>query len=40
VKSYYEHTADKRQAIRDILEMTDPKQFLSRSGWRPGIELR
>ena len=40
VKSYYQQAADKRQAIRDILEMTDPKEFLSKSGWRPGIELR
>jgi Predicted Zn-dependent protease (DUF2268) len=35
VKSYYQHAADKRQAIRDILEMSDPKAFLARSGWRP-----
>jgi hypothetical protein len=32
----YQHAADKRQAIRDILEMSDPKAFLARSGWRPG----
>ena len=39
VKAYYQHAADKRQAIRDILEMTDPKAFLAKSGWRPGIRL-
>lgn len=39
VKSYYEHSADKRQALREILEMTDPKAFLSKSGWHPGIRL-
>lgn len=39
VKSYYQHAADKRQAIRDIIGMTDPKAFLARSGWHPGIEL-
>jgi hypothetical protein len=39
VKSYYQHAADKRQAIRDILGMTDPKAFLARSGWRPGGKL-
>lgn len=39
VKAYYQHAADKRQAVRDILEMTDPKAFLTRSGWRPGIVL-
>jgi uncharacterized protein YjaZ len=39
VKSYYAHAADKRRAIRDILQMTDPKAFLAKSGWRPGIHL-
>lgn len=29
--------SDKRQALREILEMTDPKAFLARSGWHPGI---
>ncbi|MGA9343143.1 MAG: DUF2268 domain-containing putative Zn-dependent protease [Rhodanobacteraceae bacterium] len=40
VKSYYQHAADKRHAFRDILEMTDPKAFLAKSGWYPGIRLR
>ena len=35
VRSYYEHAADKRAALRDILEMKDPKAFLARSGWHP-----
>lgn len=39
VKSYYQHAADKRQALRDILGMTNPKEFLAKSGWHPGIEL-
>ncbi len=39
VKSYYQHAADKRQALRDILGMTDPKEFLAKSGWHPGIAL-
>lgn len=39
VKSYYEHTADKSRALREILEMKDPEAFLSRSGWYPGIAL-
>jgi hypothetical protein len=39
VKSYYQHAGDKRQALREILEMNDPKAFLGRSGWYPGIEL-
>jgi hypothetical protein len=40
VKSYYQHAADKRRAISDILKMSDPKAFLARSGWRPGIQLQ
>jgi hypothetical protein len=40
VKSYYQHAADKRQALRDILQMTDPTKFLARSGWYPGIHLQ
>ena len=39
VKSYYQHAADKRQALRDILGMTEPKEFLAKSGWHPGIAL-
>ncbi len=39
VKSYYQRAADKRQAIRDIIEMTDPKAFLAKSGWHPGMDL-
>lgn len=39
VKSYYEHASDKRAAVRDIIEMRDPKAFLAKSGWRPGIGL-
>jgi len=39
VKSYYQHADDKRRAFREILEMTDPKAFLAKSGWYPGIRL-
>lgn len=39
VKSYYQHAADKRRALREILEMTDPKVLLAGSRWYPGIEL-
>ncbi len=39
-KSYYQHAADKRVALREILEMTDPKALLAKSGWYPGIQLR
>jgi hypothetical protein len=30
-QSYYEHATDKRRAIRDILRMSDPEDFLNRS---------
>jgi Predicted Zn-dependent protease (DUF2268) len=39
VKSYSEHSSDKRQALREILQMNDPKAFLAKSGWYPGIQL-
>jgi hypothetical protein len=35
VKAYYEHARDKRQALHDIYNITDPKAFVARSGWRP-----
>jgi uncharacterized protein YjaZ len=38
-KSYYQHATDKRQAVRDVFQMTDAKHFLAKSGWYPGIEL-
>lgn len=40
VKSYYQRASDKRRAFREILEMTDPKAFLTKSGWYPGIQLQ
>jgi len=39
VKSYYQHAANKQAAIREIIEMKDPSEFLSKSGWYPGIKL-
>ncbi len=38
-KSYYRHATDKRRALREILQMTDPKAFLAKSGWYPGVKL-
>jgi len=38
-KAYYLRAADKQQAVREILEMSDPKAFLAKSGWRPGMDL-
>jgi Predicted Zn-dependent protease (DUF2268) len=40
VKSYYQHANDKRLALREIMQMTDPKAFLGKSGWYPGIRLQ
>ena len=39
-KSYYHRAADPRAALREILDMSDPKAFLAKSGWYPGIELK
>jgi hypothetical protein len=39
-KSYYQRASDKRRALREIIEMKDPKAFLARSGWYPGIQLQ
>lgn len=36
VKAYYRRADDKQQALREILELTDPKAFLAKSGWQPG----
>jgi Predicted Zn-dependent protease (DUF2268) len=40
VKSYYENAPDKHRALREILQMNDPKAFLAMSGWYPGISLK
>lgn len=40
VKSYYQHAPDKQVAFREILQMSDPKAFLAKSGWYPGIPLQ
>jgi hypothetical protein len=40
VKSYYEHAANRRRTVRSIIEMKDPKAFLAKSGWYPGIRLK
>lgn len=38
-KAYYQKTSDPKDAIREMVRMTDPHAFLARSGWRPGLEL-
>ncbi len=40
VKSYYQHDSDKRRALREIIGMTDPKAFLTKSKWCPGMKLQ
>ena len=39
-KSYYQHASNKRAAIREIIQMSDPPTFLANSGWYPGIVLK
>jgi hypothetical protein len=39
VKSYYQRAADKREALREILQMSDPKAFFAKSKWYPGMTL-
>ncbi len=34
-RAYYEHHADKRRALRDILDITDANAFLAASGYAP-----
>jgi hypothetical protein len=35
VKAYYDRARDKRQALKDIYDIRDPKAFVAKSGWRP-----
>lgn len=37
-KAYYERASDKRAALRELLEATDAKAILAKSGWRPGAQ--
>lgn len=38
-QSYYHHATDKRAAVREMIELTDARAFLTNSRWRPGIVL-
>ena len=38
-KAYYLQSEDRKAALRDIIELDDPKSFLARSGWTPGMPL-
>lgn len=35
-RAYYEAAPDKPAAVREMLQITDAKAFLAKSGWRPG----
>jgi len=35
VRRYYEHAPDKPRALREILELSDARAFLTASGWSP-----
>ena len=39
-KAYYQYSPDKTRAFHEILELSDAKAFLAKSGWYPGIQLR
>ena len=38
-KAYYRNAPDKREALQQILGLTDVKAFVAASGWRPGMDL-
>jgi hypothetical protein len=39
VKAYYQRATDKQQALREILQLSQPQAFLQKSGWQPGVRL-
>jgi len=39
-RAYYQNAADKRAAVREILQMTDANALLAKSGWYPGVQLQ
>jgi uncharacterized protein YjaZ len=39
VKAYYRRAADPQLAFREILQLSDPKEFLAKSGWHPSMAL-
>nr|WP_233264188.1 DUF2268 domain-containing putative Zn-dependent protease [Lysobacter panacisoli] len=38
-KAYYVKATDRKAALKDIIEMDDPRAFLAKSGWTPGMRL-
>ncbi|WP_046659583.1 DUF2268 domain-containing putative Zn-dependent protease [Lysobacter capsici] len=39
VKAYYLQAKDRKAALKEIIEIDDPKAFLAKSGWTPGMKL-
>lgn len=38
-KAYYRNAPDRRVAIREMIRMTNARDFLARSGWQPGTAM-
>lgn len=38
-KAYYLRAEDRKAAFGEIIELDDPKAFLAKSGWTPGMQL-
>lgn len=38
-KAYYRQARDKGRALRDLIELRDPRAILEASGWEPGVKL-
>lgn len=38
-KAYYLRARDRKAALREIIAIEDPKAFLAKSGWTPGMRL-
>ena len=39
-KAYYQRATDKRQALRELLQASDARAVLAKSGWTPGMNLQ
>lgn len=38
-KAYYSNAKDKRQALKDLITMSDAQTILTGSGWKPGVAI-
>jgi hypothetical protein len=39
-QAYYSKAPDRQAAIQEMIELADARDFLAKSGWRPGLVLR